>query len=291
MPALIITPDISADTCDGATGWARGQPDVERDRPGLRAEADEQEHEDDDRARSGTGRRPPGRTSAEAVVPAADARIAKATTSAAVARWVDREVEVARLGRPRALGPRPDARGAPSSGPSAPRRTGTRRRRPRRRPGRGWRGRPGTRPRSGRSPVAPWPQVADAEHGARRAGDAQRDEEDRRERVVADVDRARTRAPHPRWRRRASRTRGPPPRARRCRCTPGPTEPATIPWIRPRTRGDRGQHRESKQPSDRRQEQPRTPPPSSALVIDTLAQCLRLAAVTRETEIACYRPL
>ena len=46
MPALIMTPDIEGRDVRRRDRVRPRQPDVERDRPGLRAEAHEQQHED-----------------------------------------------------------------------------------------------------------------------------------------------------------------------------------------------------------------------------------------------------
>src|ERR1035437_8907041 len=88
MPVLIITPDMTAETWDGATGWARGsqtwngmapafvaKPTQTRTRAMLRVASDR-----------------PGAAACQAAKsscpPAAPARIANATRIAAVATWV-----------------------------------------------------------------------------------------------------------------------------------------------------------------------------------------------------------
>jgi len=84
---LIITPDISAETCDGATGWARGSQTCRGIAPALVPKPTS--------TRTNTTSRAAGDRFAAAAAndekpdePPAPARIANATTMAAVARWV-----------------------------------------------------------------------------------------------------------------------------------------------------------------------------------------------------------
>ena len=84
---MIITPDISADTCEGATGWARGSQTWSGIAPAFVPKPTTTRMKTRSRAIGGSpaaaAPKPPKPDD-----PAEDARIAKATTMAAVARCV-----------------------------------------------------------------------------------------------------------------------------------------------------------------------------------------------------------
>ena len=89
MPVLIITPDMSAETWMGATGWARGSQTWSGIRPALVPNPTSEQDEDAGRAPSAAAlrRRPAERGEVERARRRA-ASIANATRMAAVARWV-----------------------------------------------------------------------------------------------------------------------------------------------------------------------------------------------------------
>ena len=124
MPVLIITPDMTAETCDGATGWARGSQTWNGIAPGLGREADEDQDQDDvaaERREAGRGRTP-GRE-----VEAATAAGREHGEGHEQGRRRDvghGQVEVA--GRDDCpAGPQADDQQGRRAGPSTPRRAGT----------------------------------------------------------------------------------------------------------------------------------------------------------------------